>query len=614
MSFFDELKRRNVVRVGVAYIVASWVILQVTDLVLEGINAPDWVLQTLMYLIALGFFAAVIIAWAYEITPDGIKREKDIVPDASVTTATAKKLDKITIGLLVIVLSVFALDRFVLEQPASVPDTGSDPFSEAPAVGIAISPDEKRALTPSISDDRQSVAVLPFVNMSDDAQNEYFSDGISEELLNVLVKIESLRVPSRTSSFTFKGSDMKLSDIGRELGVDHVLEGSVRKAGSRIRVTAQLIDVNTDSHLWSDTYTRELDDIFAVQDEISKAIVQALQVTLSGDDEQQLTNHGTENVEAYNKYLMGRHIWNRRTLLALTEAVEPLKEAVALDPGFEKAWTALADTYALSPEYGVGPIEQFVPLANEAITKALAINPASARALTARGYVKSMYEYNIGGALKDFELAIELEPGYATAHQWYGEILAVARRLDEALEQIEIAIRLDPLAPVIRHVKGWLLAGGLRFEEAEAGYREVFKVDPDYSHTHYNLRILYILTGKYDLARQESAITKTYFDYDDTPILALIDSLENPDDQALRQRALELLNNIDTTIYPDGSSGNAQLYMILGEHERALDNMEMAFEAGDPYAIHMNRFDQYYGPIREHPRFQALLRKMNLLP
>jgi TolB-like protein/tetratricopeptide (TPR) repeat protein len=465
---------------------------------------------------------------------------------------------------------------------------------------------------PPADDGLVSVAVLPFVNMSDDAQNEYFSDGISEELLNVLVKIENLRVPSRTSSFSFKDTGKKLSEIGRELNVDHVLEGSVRKAGNQIRVTAQLIDVHTDTHLWSETYTRELDDIFAVQDEISQAIVQALQVTLTGEDQQALSDHGTDNVEAYNLYLLGRHVWNRRTPDALQEAVIPLKKAVALDPDFEQAWTAMADAYVLSPEYGVGPIDQFVPLANEAIRRALDINPASARALTARGYVKSMFEYDVPGALEDFERAIELEPSYATAHQWYGEILAVDRRLEDALAQIDRAIELDPLAPVIRHVKGWLLAGGTRYEEALDAFMDVFKVDPGYSHTHFNLALLYCYMGRFDLARQESMITAELYDYDNTPTLALIDALANPDDRALHERAVRLLESAGPP-YFDGVDAKGNLFMLLGEHELALDSLERAFAAGDPYAIHMNRQDAAFGAIRDHPRFQALLRKMNLL-
>jgi len=617
MSFFEELKRRNVFRVGAAYAVAGWLLMQIVDVFAPALHLPEWFPTAVAFLLMIGFPIALFFAWAFEITPEGIKRESEVDTAVSVTHETAAKLDRVTITLLVLVAGFILVDRFVLNR-----EMGSEPFPQQASENIDAQQEEERGLTPAppvgqapapADDGKVSVAVLPFVNMSDDEQNEYFSDGISEDLLNVLVKIEHLRVPSRTSSFTFKGSKQSMAEIGQALDVDHVLEGSVRKAGDRIRVTAQLIDVHTDTHLWSDTYTRELHDIFAVQDEISQAIVQALQVTLSGADQEQLSSRPTDNVEAYNQYLLGRHIWNRRNRQALLESVIPLQRAVALDPEFERAWTALADAYVLMPEYGAGTIEDSVAKANEAIEKALAINPDSARALTARGYLKSMFEYDIEGALRDFEKAIELEPAYATAHQWYGEILAVARRLDEALEQIDLAIELDPLAPVIRHVKGWLLAGAGRYEEAEQAYLSVFTIDPAYGHTRLNLSGLYTMTGRFDQARRENNIAAEKYGFDNSPSLALIDSLEQPDDLVLKQRAIDLLIQADA-FYPDGASGKATSFMMLGAQDLALQNLEEAFEAGDPYAIHMNRLDDHYGPLRDHPRFQALLRKMNLLP
>ena len=606
MSFIEELKRRNVFRVGAAYAVAGWLLMQIVDVFAPALHLPDWFPTAIAFLLLIGFPISLFFAWAFEITPDGIKRESEVPQDASLTHETAAKLDRVTITLLVLVAGFVVVERFVL--------TGDDDQAPTPAIAQEQPGNAAPTAVEQAADDGKiSIAVLPFVNMSDDAQNEYFSDGISEELLNVLVKIDSLRVPSRTSSFTFKGSTQTLVEIGKALKVDHVLEGSVRKAGDRIRVTAQLIEVNTDTHMWSETYTRELDDIFAVQDEISQSIVQALQVTLSGSDQQQLAIRSTNNVEAYNQYLLGRHIWNRRTGKALLESVAPLQEAVALDPHFEKAWTALADAYVLMPEYGAGTIEEYIPKATQAIGQALAINPDSARALTARGYLKSMYQYDIEGALQDFQRAIELEPGYATAHQWYGEILAVSRRLDEGLAQIDLAIELDPLAPVIRHVKGWLLEGAKRFEEAEEAYQGVFTVDPGYLHTHFNLSSLYAMMGKFDLARQESNFIAGVYGFDNAPSLAKIDAMEHPDDPALKQKAIDLMVQAGP-FYPDGASGRAQAFMVLGAQELALQNLEEAFEAGDPYAIHMNRFDQYFGPIRDNPRFQALLRKMNLLP
>jgi len=427
MSFFNELRRRNVIRVGIAYLVASWLLLQILDVVVPILFLPDWVARFFFLVCAAGFLPALIFAWAFEMTPEGLKRESEITRDSSITHFTAKKLDRITIALLLVIGAIVVIDWFLPEtatqtEPASIfADVSGSPTMAEPAVTTVVQPTQT---TKDPSDTRKSIAVLPFVNMSDDKENEYFSDGISEELLNVLVRIKSLRVPSRTSSFTFKDSNKKLSEIGRELQVDHILEGSVRKSGNRIRVTAQLIDVNTDTHLWSDSYTRELDDIFAVQDEIAQAIVGALQVTLSGADQKSMGSHSTSNVEAYNLYLLGRHLWHQRTDESLMGAIEPLEEAVALDPDFDRGWAALADAYVLIPEYGLGAIDNYIPKARDAAARSLAIHPESARALTTRAYIKWLYDYDWQGSDSDFRKAIELNPSYATAHQWYGEMLS----------------------------------------------------------------------------------------------------------------------------------------------------------------------------------------------
>jgi TolB-like protein len=376
MSLFAELKRRNVFRVAFGYVVSSWLLAQVADLVLENIGSPDWVMQSIMLVLALGFPVAVFYAWAFEVTPEGIKREAEVDRAQSITHVTSRKLDRAITATLIVALGYFIWEsRFreageqtgtgAASDPLTVQLTQdtekeSEPFLSAESATRKT--EQKSALSPAPGQadedvvQKQSVAVLPFINMSDDPENEYFSDGISEELLNVLVRVEGLRVPSRTSSFTFKGSNKKVTEIGRDLKVDHILEGSVRKANDRIRVTAQLIDVKTDTHLWSETYTRRVDDIFAVQDEIAQAIVDALKITLTGADRKTLTRRSTNNVEAYNKYLLGRHMWNQRSPESLLASTKPLREAVELDSEYDQAWAALADAYALIPEYGSGSI------------------------------------------------------------------------------------------------------------------------------------------------------------------------------------------------------------------------------------------------------------------
>lgn len=597
MSFFNELKRRNVFRVGIAYLVLGWVLLQVVDVVVPIMAVPDWVARLVFLLLLLGFPVVLIFAWAFELTPDGVKREEDVDRSQSITSTTRRKLDFAIIGILAVAVVLLVMDRF----------TGADregPGSEPGAGSAALAPDSGPISDPA----EKSVAVIPFVNMSDDAGNEYFSDGISEELLNALVRIEGLRVPSRTSSFTFKGSNKKIADIAKELNVDHVLEGSVRKAGDRIRVTAQLIDVNTDTHLWSETYTREVDDIFALQDEIAQAIVSALRVTLSSAEQKSLAQHSTRNVEAYNQYLLGRHLWNQRTVQSLLAAVAPLREAVALDAQFDQAWAALADAYALIPEYRGGSIAEYVPLGRHAAEQALAINPDSARALTTMAYLKAMYAYDFAGANADFARAVELEPGYATGHQWYAEILAVQRRTDEALEQMERAIEADPRSAIIAHVKGWILMYAGRTDEALAQYHSARKLDPLMPPVLANMEILYLMRGEYMQARLLSAELGRILNVDQSTDQAVIDAMENP---ASKERALTMLRQWQDL--PDGTLDRALYLALLGESDLALANLELAFASGDPFAIHMNRVS-LFDSLRDQPRFQALLAKMNLWP
>jgi len=595
VKIFEELKRRNVIRMGVAYLIGSWILLQVVDVLVPMLTLPNWVGRLVFLFVVIGLVPVLLFSWTYEMTPDGLRLDSEIEPNDAITNHTARKLDRLTIAMLAIVASIVILDRLVPESAVVLPEAKQQ-----------TTPD--RANTPeSTQDNRPSVAVMPFVNMSDDATNEYFSDGISEELLNALVGVRNLRVPSRTSSFTFKGSDKRLDDIGRELNVEHILEGSVRRSGDRIRVTAQLVEVSTDTRIWASTYTRTLDDIFAVQDEIAQAIVSALKLTLSGVDRERLDSHSTNDVEAYDKYLVGRFLWSQRTPDSIRAAVENLKEAVELDPEYDQAWAALADAYLQMPEYEVASRAEYVPLARAAIERAIEVNPDSAQALAASGYFKANYDYDWPGALADLERAVEIEPGYATGRHYYGDVLNTLDDLDGGLEQLRIARELDPLSVVIRHVPGYMLAWRLRFDEAEVHYRDSMALGSPIRWTFQNQDVLNTLRGDYDTARIFARQLGEFEGIDPAADLARIDAVENP---ALKPRALELLDARTDMI--DGVFGKGMQYMLLGEHEAALDSLENGLAIGDPLATSMN-YVKVYDPIRDDPRFQTMLRKMNLL-
>lgn len=606
MSFFEELKRRNVFRVAIGYAITAWLLLQFVDLVLENVNAPDWVMQVFMLALAIGFPLAVFFAWAFEMTPDGVKRESEVDRSKSITPQTGRRMDRNIIIALVLALAYFAYDKF---SGSGESDKASDPVSRNTTQSVETEIAEKLDSTPSqVNSSEKSVAVLPFINMSDDAQNEYFSDGISEELLNVLVKVKGLRVPSRTSSFTFKGSTKKLAEIGEELQVDHILEGSVRKSGDRIRVTAQLVEVNTDTHLWSETYTRQLDDIFEVQDEIAQAIVSALKLTLTGNDQTSIQSRSTVDVEAYNKYLLGRHLWNQRSPESLLAAAKPLNEAVAMDPNYGQAWAALADAYVLIPEYGAGAIDQYIPLAHEATDKALAIDPESARALTTSAYLKFMYDYDFAGAHADFERAISNDPNYATAHQWYGELLAVEGHVEAAVDQLMLARIADPLAFIMPHDIGWFLMFTDRRDEAYAYFEEALRLKPQFQNAIGNMMRLDMITGRYDDARARLSELSTNANLERQVVEAVIDALQDP---SLKPNAVRLL--VQSEAFNYGSKASSFYLILLDEPDLAMDALEEGFAIGDPRAVHIKRMD-VYKPLHTDPRFQKMMKKMNMWP
>jgi TolB-like protein len=454
-----------------------------------------------------------------------------------------------------------------------------------------------------------SIAVLPFVNMSSDPEQEYFSDGISEEILNSLVKLKDLKVAGRTSSFAFKGKDADLRSIGNALGVNHILEGSVRKSGNQVRITAQLIQADDGFHLWSETYTRELNDIFAVQDEISQAIVDALEVTLSGDEQENLTRRSTDNIAAYNKYLQGRALWHQRGLPGLTAAIESLREAVTLDPGFADAWAALADALILMPEYGAPEVHEYVAMARDANFRTVEIDPDSAHALTTRAYMKFMYDYDYNGAREDFLRAIELEPTYPTAQQWYGEFLASQGDVEGGLAQFRKAAELDPLAPVMWHVSGFVSSHDNRFEEALGYYRRALEISPNFASTHGNLARTYARMGKYDLARQSLDRQLELTGWKRSGNYTYIDAMENP---LLKGEVLEdMASNPEN--YVEGAVFNAYTYMLLGEPELALGSLQKGLEDGDPYATFAG-WSSVFDDLRDDPRFQAHLAKINMWP
>ena len=338
MSFFSELKRRNVVRMGVLYIVASWLTLQISDVIFDPLGVPPWVFRLLMSLLALGFPFALIFSWIFELTPEGLKLERDLDRSQSIVHQTGHRMNTVIVVLLVLAIGGLIADRLVPETVApgeAGPDSAGLIEKQAASVATA-------AENTVSAEDGTSIAVLPFVNMSGDPDNEYFSDGLTEELLNSLVRIGGLKVTARTSPFAFKGQKQDLREIGRLLNVANVLEGSVRKAGNRVRITAQLVKASDGYHLWSDTFDRELDDIFAIQAEIADQVTKSLHITLLGDEQadQPVVGSAGQNAKAYEEYLRGMYVLQHDP--DDEEALEIAKgrffRAIEIDPGYVDAY------------------------------------------------------------------------------------------------------------------------------------------------------------------------------------------------------------------------------------------------------------------------------------
>lgn len=481
-SLFEELKRRNVYKVGVAYLVLAWVVIQVTSIAVPAMHLPLWINSAVFFFGAIGFPFALFFSWEFELTPDGVKRESEILPEDSVTAHTGRKLDFIIIGLLVLVAGYFIYEsRFIspLENEVeyennSTTDTSQTILNELKGT---------------------SIAVLPFVNMSSDKEQEYFSDGISEEILNLLAKIPKLHVTSRSSAFSFKGKEIIVSEVANKLGVKHVLEGSVRKFGNRIRITAQLIEAESDAHLWSDTYDRELVDLFAIQDEISSAIVKSLKTKLGLDPVSVKRETTGVNLEAHNEYLKGWFYAEKRTPENLQKAIEYFNKAITIAPDYAAAWMGKAWATHFSNEFSYGSMtaDLSYKIAKQAIDKAYALEPTMPEAHAIKGLIINFDGNHEEEAALYFQKAIELNPNYADAYTWYAQVLWMKPKQRQELRQK--AVQLNPMSLTSNEELGYSLAGLGRFEEAHAVVKHMQSIDPDFSGVYELLSMISYFQG-----------------------------------------------------------------------------------------------------------------------
>jgi TolB-like protein/Flp pilus assembly protein TadD len=563
VNIFNELQRRNVFRVSAAYVISAWLLAQVADLVLDNIGAPDWVMQTILLVLVLGLAPTVFFSWAYEVTPEGIKREAEVDRSQSITHVTGRKLDRTITFVLLLAVAYFAVDKFVLSpaQPVATTAETSAELAETEAAG-------------------NTIAVLPFVNMSGDEENEYFSDGLSEELLNVLAKNPALQVAARTSSFSMKGEKLEIGEIGRRLNVDHVLEGSVRKSGDQVRITAQLIRVDNGFHLWSDTYDRNLDDIFAVQDEIAAKITAALLPQLVGEAGVETVAAASPDyavpAEAYQAYLLARENFNRLTQSSIASAYEQLKDLVRRYPDYAEAQALYAHATLMNSRRMEGVLPWIIveDQVRRTLQTASALKPDLPEIYLVEGLLHAR-SHDPETAIGFFERAIELNPSYAEAYRHMSEAAMDLGRSSQAWDALETARKLDPISV---STLSWVITQATDHGQPEIAddamriLRQVAPASADYLHLH-------LLFENYRIAEAAIALEDFRANWPD----------EDPHNFHL-SRVYAVLGKIDEAMALRLES-KAYIASELGQRELALSAMQEAVaKHTDPH----DRADLYW--------------------
>lgn len=608
MQIINELKRRNVFKVGFAYVIVAWLVAQVLQLVFESFGTPDWAIKTVLVLLATGLPFALFFAWAFELTPDGLKREQDVDRSQSIAPQTGSKLNRMITLVMAIALAYFAYDKFVMSgdrETAMVEATTQSVNEEAVVEAVTSGVDASEIV---MAESDKSIAVLPFVNMSSDPEQEFFSDGISEELLNGLAKIDSLKVAARTSSFSFKGQNLPIGEIAGVLGVDHILEGSVRKAGQQIRITAQLIRVSDGFHMWSETYDRELVNIFAIQDEITTAIVSELRLRLT--DQSQTASSTTRNPEAYQEYLKGRYFWNLRQKENLYLAIERFERAVELDPAYHDAWLGLGESWVLLPvwEFNDEKAPEQMENARRAAEKALELNPKSGRALAVLGY-KYMLELKWRESLDNFELGLKYGPEDATIWHWYAASLSGVGKSEDDMIAMEKALELDPRSRVIgTSAADHLIIAG-EYDKALDRVAHTLTFAPDFIFAWQIKGFAHILKQEFDQARAAfQRIAEISGGKGFEP--RMLDLIEAFDRTGIPAQLPLWINDIELV-----DQYYASLILVCaGQLEEALNMVEQQSESNIPhlaaYFLHSALYKEKLGHI---PRYQALVERLATL-
>lgn len=580
LRIFAELKRRNVFRAAAFYAASAWLLIQVATQVFPLFHVAEWVLRAIVLAAVIGFPFAILFAWFYEWTPQGFQRESEVAPNESVTRGTGRKLDRWIMAILSLAVVLLLVDKLV--------HRGNNAGGALP---------------------QKSIAVLPFDNLSSDKENSYFTEGVQDEILTRLAKVADLKVISRTSTQRFKSSPNDLPQIARQLGVMHILEGSVQKSGDAVRVNVQLINAVTDAHLWAESYDRKLTDIFTVESEIARNIADTLQARLTGSEQHAMAAQPTQNAEAYQLYLKGRYFWNKRTGPDLRKAVDYFKQAIEKDPKYALAYVGLADAYGLLSGYGAAPPQESYPPAKAAAKRALELDDSLGEAHASLAHVLCLYNFDFASSAKEFERAIALNPNYATAHQWFGySSLLVTGQFARAITEGKRAVELDPLSLVINTDLADAYFHQRHYEEALEQVRRTLEIDPRFYYARWSLGKILELKGQLPEALAEY---RKAAELDDDPyVLGLVAQASaklGRRDEALK--ILQQMEQLAASRYVADYSF-ALVYQGLGEKEKAIEYLERAYRNRAGGDIAFIKVDPMLDPLRGDPRFEALAEKI----
>jgi TolB-like protein/Flp pilus assembly protein TadD len=587
-TFFAELKRRNVYKVAVAYAIVGWLVMQIAATVVPALHLSDAITSAVVLLTLLGFPIALVLAWAFELTPEGIKRTEDVAPNESFTRRTGRKL---TAVMIVVAVVASALLAWQFLRPTTTPvAAGTGPRTEIP---------------------EKSIAVLPFENATHNTDTEYLSDGISEALINSLSELQQLKVIARSTAFRYKGKQVDPQAVGRELKVRTVLMGVVRQLGDRLNVQVDLVDAMTGAQLWGEEYERKLADVLAVKQALVREVTEKLKLKLTGEQQQRLTKRDTTNPEAYQFYLRGRYYWNKRTAENLKKAIEQFQQAADKDPNYALAYVGLADCYLLLEDYAGTPASETFPKAKAFAQRALQLDSSLAEAHTSLAYVyTNLWQWE--QAEEEFKRSIKLNPNYSTAHHWYSIYLLDLGRNDEAMAEIKRAHELDPLSLIIGTTLTYAYFAEGDVNSSIAQCKRVIDLDPNFPRAHEYLGLAYLKQGRHSEAIGELQKAVELSGRERRPLRELGYGYGI---SGKRAEALAALKELEGKYEKGRAIGQdlAAVYAGLGEKDQAFAWLEKDFQTRSGL-LAWTRWTPAFESLRSDPRSADLLRRMGLKP